>query len=147
MKEIETKIPKIDTPVEVKSTPAFLSSSNFWVGVLSILTGLTAANGIDFGIVPEDFLKSIAGKNTLELSIFLAMNFFNPTLKLIKKIQSNTWDWSWIYSENFQTNMLSLFAVVVGYYMDHVEVGFVIAIIANVWNILKKRILRKVVPA
>lgn len=151
MKEVQPNIPKIkkDTAPEVtaKETPAFLKSSNFWVGILSIFIGFAAANGIDFGIVPENFLNDIAGKNTMELAFFIAMNFFNPVIKLFKKIQSNTWNWAWLYSENFQTQMLSIAAVVIGYYMDSVEVGFVVAIIANIWNIVKKRVLKQIVPA
>ena len=142
-KGIKQEFPKVEkTEVVAKATPAFLSSRNFWIGIISIIMGLTATNGIDFGILPEELVDKLAGKNTIELAIFIGMNFLNPVIKLIKKIQTDTWSWDFLLSENFQTQMLSILAVVIGFYMDKVEVGFVIAILVNLWNIFKKRIVK-----
>lgn len=111
-------------------------SRNFWVTIISLFFGLLTANNLNIGLTPEELVNDISGHNTVEIFTFLAINFFQPVSKLIAKIKAGEWSWDFLKSANFRTQALSVIAVGLAFWLDEVTIGFVVAIIANIANLV-----------
>lgn len=140
-KEIEPTLPDLKKEEAIQLT--FLQSKNFWVTIISIVFGFLYTNGIEIGLTPDEFATKILGSNTFELAIFIAVNLFNPILKTINKIKSGLWSWEFVYSANFQTQVGSITTIIVTAYLGEVKAGLILALIFNLWNLLKHFLINK----
>ena len=122
----------------------FLSSTNFWTTVVTLVMGAITANGITLGLTPDELVNGVMGKSTIEIAIMLGVNLFNPALKIIKKIQAGEWSFEFIHGANFQAQAGSLLFLIIGYYMDAMAAGLVMAALTSLWNLAKHFIKNKV---
>lgn len=140
-KEIEPTLPDLNKEEAIQLP--FLQSKNFWVTIISIVFGFLYTNGIEIGLTPDEFSTKILGSNTFELAIFIAVNLFNPILKTINKIKSGLWSWEFVYSANFQTQVGSVVTIIVTGYLGDVKAGLILALLFNVWNLIKHFLINK----
>jgi len=139
--EMEKPLPDIKKEEAIQLP--FLQSKNFWVTIISIVFGFLYTNGIDIGLTPDEFATKILGSNTFELAIFIAVNLFNPILKTINKIKAGLWSWEFVYSANFQTQVGSVVTIIVTGYLGDVKAGLILALLFNVWNLVKHFLINK----
>lgn len=133
MKEIQDAPKPLEQVQEPK--PLF-QSRNALVTLASIVLSVFAAQNIEVGIDPNVLVEKLLTGNNIELLIVVAMNFANPIFKLIGKFRTKTFDWSFIRSMNFQTQVGSLISIAIGWKLGDVTTGLVIAIFMNAMNLV-----------
>lgn len=85
------------------------SSSNFLTSLISLALLFITYQQIPVNISAEETFSQLQGKNfiTAILTVIIP-NFFNPLMKLIGKITSGGFDWGFIKSPNFWTQILTV---------------------------------------
>lgn len=114
-----------------------INSTNLWVTIISILSaGIAAGSGINIPLEPAAILAALATKQGVALIMFFVVNFSNPVLKLVKKIKDGKWSWDFLLSTNFQTQVGSLFTLILSMWFDEGLIGMILAGIMQAYNFL-----------
>lgn len=113
-----------------------LGSKNFLVTVLTIILGFITANEIQVQLTPEQIADGVIGEGFLAVTTFVLLNFFNVLTKVGAKFLDKTWSWGFLKSKNFLTQVLSVLSILIGAYFDATVAGIVVAIIANIINLI-----------
>lgn len=120
----------------MKKISEVLDSRNFFVTLLSmVLIGLQF-NSIDAGYSAEGIYDLFQGTTLTSAAVLVFVNFLNPVTKLIKKFIDKEFNWNFIKSQNFTTQILSLITIVLSVFLDEVSTGLVSALILNAWNLV-----------
>lgn len=119
-------------------------STNFWVSVISIITaGLTLGSGVPIDVAPEAILTALATKQGVALIVFFTVNLINPLLRIIGKIRAGLWNWDWLRSTNFLTQIGSLLTIILSSWFDAETTGVIIAMLGQLANWLYHLFLKK----
>lgn len=116
-------------------------SSNFWVTVISILTlGLGLGAGSPIDIAPDAILDAFATKQGIGLIVFIMVNLANPLLRIVNKIRKGEFDWGFLRSPNFLTQVGTLLTIILTTWFDEQTTGIIIGLIGQganwLWHIL-----------
>lgn len=118
----------------LKKLSEVLGSQNFFVALVSIFLTLLSINNIQVEGSPRYIVDLFWGKNS-EQTALLLVNFANPLLKLVKKVLDKTLNWKEVVkSSNFRTNVLSLFAIILGAYMGEEMASTIIVLLVQAIN-------------
>lgn len=113
-----------------------LGSSNALLNVLSIFILALASNDIYLEQTPEELINMFSGKSSGQLLTLVLINFFGPATKLVKKLMSKEWNWDFLKSANFQTQILSFLTVIASSLAGEVFAGILVALVLQVWNLI-----------
>lgn len=113
-----------------------LGSSNALLNVLSIFILALASNDIYLEQTPEELINMFSGKSSGQLLTLVLINFFGPATKLVKKLMAKEWNWDFLKSANFQTQILSLLTVIASSLAGEVFAGILVALVLQVWNLI-----------
>lgn len=113
-----------------------LGSKNFLVTILTIAFGFIAANEIQVPLTPEQVADGVMGKDIIGILSFLLLPFLNVLTKVGAKFLDKTWSWAWLKSKNFLTQVFTILSIIVGVYFDATVTGIIVALAANVVNLI-----------
>jgi len=113
-----------------------LDSRNFFVTLLSIVLSALQFNSIDLNHTAEGIFDLFKDANLSSAFVIIIVNFLNPLIKIGNKVLSKSFDWGFIKSQNFGTQVLSLLTILFTAFFDQVSVGIVSVLILNVWNLV-----------
>lgn len=113
-----------------------LDSRNFFVTVLSIVLAALQFNSIETGYTAEGVYDLFKDANLSSALVLIIVNFLNPLIKVFSKITSKSFNWGFVKSQNFGTQVLSLVTVVLMSFFDEVAVGLISVLVLNVWNLV-----------
>ena len=114
-----------------------LKSQNAFVSYVSIFLLALSTNGILVQGTPEEIINLFTGKQAGEIIAVLVLNFFTPLYKLAQKIIAKQWDWTFLKSENFLTQVLSIVTLVAGALLGQELAGVAVALGMQVINFVK----------
>lgn len=113
-----------------------LDSRNFFVTLISILLAALQFNSIETGYTAEGIFDLFKDANLSSALILLVVNFLNPIMKIVNKVINKGFDWSFVKSRNFVTQVLSLLTILISALFDEITVGIISALVVNVWNLV-----------
>lgn len=113
-----------------------LDSRNFFVTILSMVLVALQFNAIETGYTAEGIYDLFKDANLTSALVLVIINFLNPIIKLVNKIVTKTFNWEFLKSQNFTTQVLSLITIILAVFLDQVETGLVSALILNAWNLI-----------
>ena len=120
----------------LKKLAEVLGSQNALVTFISIaLLGFTA-NDIAIEQTPEELIDLFTGKTGVQIVMILFLNFFNPLSKLVQKVIKKEFNFEFVTSRNFQTQVLSLITLIVSAFLDQALTGIVVTLVLQVWNLI-----------
>jgi len=113
-----------------------LDSRNFFVTLISIVLAALQFNSIETGYTAEGIFDLFKDANLSSALILLVVNFLNPIMKIVNKVINKGFDWSFVKSRNFVTQVLSLLTILISALFDEITVGIISALVVNVWNLV-----------
>jgi uncharacterized membrane protein len=109
-KEVDLPYPK-NLNMEKKSV---LQSKNFLVSVITLVLLAFEANSLQVNLKPEQVADVLLNRDVGAIVALIVMNFLNPIMKLATKAAK--WDWGFLKSPNFWTQVLTVVLVLVAAY-------------------------------
>lgn len=83
-----------------------LDSRNFFVSLVSLILLAFTSNGLEIGVDADQIVSTINGQDMGAIVALLAVNFFNPVLKIFSK--GFDFKWTFFKSPNFITQVITV---------------------------------------
>jgi len=113
-----------------------LASKNFFTSIISIFLLILGYNNISTEITSDGVWDLIHTSKGGELIASLFALTLNTGLKIYQKIVSKTFDFSFIYSSNFQVAVMSVITLIVGAFVNEITAAIIVSVVMQVVNIL-----------
>jgi uncharacterized membrane protein len=83
-----------------------LDSRNFFVSLVSLILLAFTSNGLEVGVNSDQIVNIIGSNDMGAIVALLAVNFFNPVLRLLSK--GFKFEWTFLKSPNFLTQVFTV---------------------------------------
>lgn len=115
-------------------------SLNAWTTVIGfIIAAIFTSQGIEVKLTAEEIAQALLTKEGLGLAVFFFMNLYTPIIKTWNRVKGKQWDWKALLSRNLTAHLTSVIAVILGFYFDAEEVGFMVVMITQALNFVLHR--------
>jgi len=113
-----------------------LDSRNFFVTIISMVLIALQFNAIETGYTADGIYDLFKDSTLTSALVYVVVNFLNPIIKLVNKFITKSFDWTFVKSQNFITQILSAVTILLSLFLDDVATGLVSTLILNAWNLV-----------
>lgn len=111
-----------------------LKSNNFLIQIITLIGIFSAYFNAP---IPsgEEIVSQAAGMTTLGILIGIVIpNLVTPIIKIVDSVRDNGWNWGFIQSPNFYTQIVTVITALLDYL--HISNALIVGIVINVFNFL-----------